>query len=93
MQIPRDQGSKTREEIRRMQNDGPMRAAMSPEFYEQKGYDDGVKRGNVCVNSEVNACMWIMQKRKNNGKEFPEIILGNLFIMRFFVPFMFRGNS
>ena len=44
MQILLDlKGSKTRDEIRRMQNDGPMRAAMPPEFCEQQGNDDGVK--------------------------------------------------
>ena len=43
MQMPLDQGSNSRDEIRRMQNDGPMRATMPPKFYEQKGNDDGVK--------------------------------------------------
>ena len=47
MQIPLDQGSKTRDQIRRIQNDGPMRTAMTPDFYEQKGNDDNVTRGNV----------------------------------------------
>jgi len=44
MQIPLDlKGSKTRDEIRRLQ----MRSAMPPEFYEQKGNDDGVKEVEV----------------------------------------------
>jgi hypothetical protein len=48
MQVPLDlKGSKTRDEIRRLRNDGPMRAAMPPEFYEQKGNDDGVKEVEV----------------------------------------------
>ncbi len=46
----------------------------------------------VCVNSEMNTCMLMIQKRKNNGKEFFRDCtrLGDLVILRFFVSFLYK---
>ena len=46
----------------------------------------------VCVNSEMNTCMLMIQKRKNDGKEFFRDCsrLGDLVILRFFVSFLYK---